>query len=227
MKLINNTNVFIICGIMVAAISAFFLIVAITPLFIAAYIFAVLGIAALGFGSGFLVRDGKTYPWFAAFPMAIWSYLTTQIVFSTGALIAQNIYGFSIPTLLFCVIHGLLMAGTAIVLVGLGAGKTYINATDADVREKTTSLKMIVADLEAAMDNMPSMRDEIKAVADALRYSDPMSNFAMAKYDNAIGEGVVLIEQAVAKGEEHDIPALCASLLRQIKDRNNRVKAMK
>jgi len=227
MKLISKTNILLICGIMAAVASVFLLVLDITPLFISAYIFAVIGIGALGLGTIYLMQSGKSYPWFASFPMTIWSYLTIQVAFSAVFVIRESIFNWSFPTKWFCLIHIIMLAVTAIVLITLNTGKDYIEARGADVKEKVISMKMIVADLEAAMTNMPSMKSEIKAVADALRYSDPMSNPALAEYENAIGDSVVLIENAVAKGDEQSIPALCAALQRQIKDRNNKLKLMK
>jgi hypothetical protein len=227
MKLISKTNILLICGIVAAVASAFFLVLKITPLFIVAYTFAIIGIAALAFGMTYLMSSGKSYPWFAAFPMAIWSYLTTQVLFSVVFIVAENMFGWSFSAKWFALIHIIMLAVTAIILITLNAGKGYIEARGADVKEKVTSLKMLVADLEAATENMPSMKDEIKGAVDALRYSDPMSNPALEKYDNAIGDSVALIEQAVAKGDAQNIPTLCATLQRQIKDRNNRLKLMK
>jgi hypothetical protein len=212
---------------MAAVASMFFLALETTPLFIAAYTFAIVGIAALGLGTTYLMNSGKSYPWFAAFPMAIWSYLTAQLLFSAIFVFIENMANWSFPIQWFVLIHVVLFAFTAVVLIALNQGKDAIERRGALVAEKVFSLKMLVADLDAASERLPSMKDEIKAAADELRYSDPISSPALAKYDDAIGNSVASIEVAVAKGNEQSIPALCAELLRQIKDRNNRVKLMK
>jgi len=227
MRLMNKGSIWLICLIMAAVATMLFLVLETTPLFIAAYTFAIIGIAALGLGTTYLMNSGKSYPWFAAFPMAVWSYLTIQVLFSAVFVFIENTDKWSFPIRWFVLIHVVLFAFTAIVLIVLNQGKEVIERRGALVAEKVFSLKMLVADLDAASERLPSMKDEIKAAADALRYSDPMSCHALAKYDDAIGNSVTSIGVAVAKGDEQNVSLLCAELLRQIKDRNNRVKLMK
>jgi len=187
MALKSKTSVWLICGIMAAVVSAFFPVLETTPLFIEAYLFAILGIAALGFGSVYLMRSGKSYPWFAAFPFVTWTYLVVQILFSALFLTIENLFNWSFPITWFSLVHILMLTIVAIILIALNFGKGYIDARGAAVREKVIGLKMLVADLDTASDKLPSMKDEIKAAADALRYSDPMSSPTLAEYENAMG----------------------------------------
>jgi hypothetical protein len=74
------------------------------------------------------------------------------------------------------------------------------------------------------------MAKDIQPVADALRFSDPMSHPSLESYENDIKDSLVRLEQAVSEKDAENaekISALCVTLLRQIKDRNNRVKLVK
>jgi hypothetical protein len=224
----SKTSIIAICGIMAAIASLSFLVIPTTPLFVIAYAFAILGIAALCLGSLYLFEKNRdAYPWFAAFPLAIWSYLTLQVTFSVIFIVVENVFEWPFPTTWFFVIHALMLAITAIKLIMLNVGKDGIVARDTEVREKVQDLRLMVLDIDAAIERLPSMKGEIKAVADALRYSDPIGNPALAEYENAIRNSVALIARAAAKGDGQGVPALCYALQGQIKDRNGRVKAMK
>jgi hypothetical protein len=68
-----------------------------------------------------------------------------------------------------------------------------------------------------------AVKKDIRLVADALRYSDPMSRPSLEIYGNDIEDGIARLGQAVSE----KVSALCATLLRQIENRNNRAKQMK
>ena len=227
MRLQNKTNILLLTALMAAIISAFFIAVPPTKLFVTAYIFAMVGIAGLGLGSLYLLEAKKTYPWFAAFPLCIWSYLTTQVAFSAVVVACENLDYWSFSIKWFILFHIVFLAITLIILIALNAGKDIIEARGAEIGQKVFALKSLVADLEAAAEKLPSGKKEIMAAADALRYSDPMSDDALASFENAIKHSIVLIERAVEGGDGQGMAALCTTLQRQIKDRNNRVKLMK
>ena len=61
-------------------------------------------------------------------------------------------------------------------------------------------------------------------MADALRYSDPMSHSSLAVYEEQIKREIMAMDDPE---ESARIPERCADLLRRIADRNTRVKMMK
>jgi hypothetical protein len=212
---------------MAAVASMFFLVADATQLFITGYVFAIIGIAILCFGSLYLLELKKAYPWFAAFPLHIWRYLITEVAFSAVFIVCESWFNWSVPIRWFVLIHIVFLALTAVLLISLNAGKDIIEQREAEVREKVINLKSLVADLEAVAERLPSLKSEIKRAADAIRYSDPMSNPALTSFENAIKDSVALIQQAIGKGDEQNVTILCNTLHRQIKDRNSQVKLMK
>ena len=217
----SKPTIILIAAIMTIAVSALFLVVNITPLFIVAYIFALLGIAGLCLGSLYMVVSSRSYPWFAAFPMTIWRYLLTQLILSAAVLIPDNIAGHALSMNWFLLLHIILLAFFAILLVAMKGGKDVIEPRGAEVKEKVSALRFIHADVTSLMQKMPEYEADLKQVAEAIRYSDPMSHSSLALYDEQIQREIL------ALGNSENVPAQCRELLRLIADRNSRVKIMK
>ncbi|MDR1978834.1 MAG: hypothetical protein LBQ42_08880 [Synergistaceae bacterium] len=223
-----KTRVTLIALIMAAVASLFFLVLReVTVLFRIAYGFALLGIAVFWWSGMSLVGNMKNYPWGAAFPVTAWLYLSTQVVFSAVFVLLEQTSLFRLPVAWFLLIHALIGAFFGIRIVLLKGGEEIIERRGEEAREKVWALSSLRADVSAILERTPGMAREIQPVIDALRYSDPMSHASLASYENAVKDSVIQLEQAAAQNEADKIPALCVTLLRQIKDRNNRVKLMK
>ena len=217
----NKSTIILISAIMAAVASALFLIVPVTPLFILAYVFLLLGIVLFGFGSLFMASKPKSYPWFAAFPLTILRYLIIQIVLSAAVLLVENLAGWTMPTQWFLFMHIILLAVFAVMLLAMRSGREIIESRDAEVKGKVAVLRFMQADVESLIRKMPEHEKDLKQVADALRYSDPMSHPSLTVYDEQMQRGIL----AIGGGE--NIAEKCAELLRLIADRNSRVKLMK
>jgi hypothetical protein len=201
----------------------------ITPLFLLAYAFALLGIGAFWLGSVYLFDNIQSYPWLAAFPALLARYLCVEVIFSAVFVALEQLSIFRLPPVWFFLIHALIAAYFAVNLVLLQGGKEIIERRGggAEVKEKTRNLAFLLADVSAILERTPEMAKDIQPVADALRYSDPMSHPSLEPYENAIKDSVVRLEQAASEKGAGKVSDLCAALLRQIKDRNNRAKLMK
>jgi hypothetical protein len=64
---------------------------------------------------------------------------------------------------------------------------------------------------------MPEMEKDIRAVADAIHYSDPMSYASMASYENDIKDNIVRFDQAADQKDTEKVSTLCIALPQQIK----------
>ena len=88
-------------------------------------------------------------------------------------------------------------------------------------RPKVNAFKLMTADALAMAARLPNHEKELKKVADAMKYSDPVGNPALAAFEERIHRKILELED----GE--NIPGKCAELLLLIEDRNNRVRLMK
>jgi hypothetical protein len=154
-------------------------------------------------------------------------YLIIEVLFSAVFVILEQFSLFRLPAVWFLLAHGVIAACFSVYLVLLKGGKEHIEHRDGEIREKTQSLAFLLADVSAILEQTPEGTKNIQPVVDALRYSDPMSHPSLERYENDIKDSVVRLEQAASEKDAEKISALCVTLLRQIKDRNNRVKLMK
>jgi len=227
----NNANVQkgsrLIAIIMAVVATSLFLVVKITPLYITAYIINLIAVLALCLGTVYMANNMKSYPWFASFPLTIWRYLLTQLTVSAIFVISENLFGYSVNLGIFVVIHIAIIGYFAILLILQKGGKDIIEAVDEKVKAKTVDWRMLQLDMESVKASMPSKAQELQAVIDALRYSLPMSSEAILPYEEKIKDSIVMLEQAANINDEARVSELCVTLLRQIKDRNNRAKITK
>ena len=220
----HKNSVIFIWVIMAVVVTALFLVVSVTALSIAAYIFALIGIAMLCMGNLYMLSSTKSYPWFAAFPMRVWQYLISQLVLSAVFVVAENLFGWSLPLRWFALIHIIMLAVCLITLIMLKSGKEIIDKRGEEVKQKVTTLRMVQVDAESLIRKFPTYEKDLRQVADAIRYSDPMSHPSLAVYEEQIQRGIIAMDNPE---EREKIPERCAELLRQIADRNIRVKMMK
>ena len=222
------TSVTAVAAILVVVATLFFLIVRITPLFIAAYVLALLGIAVLWLTSTQMVKDAKNYPWAAAVPAIAVEYLVTELIGSAVVVVLEQIGLFALHLSWFIVSQLVVFAFFAVRIIVLSAGKAEIERRGDDVKERGFLLKSLVADLDMIFEKASDeAKHEIKPVCDALRYSDPMTNPQLAEYDNAVSESIIKLDYAVTNGNNEQVTALCVTLQRQIKERNSRAKLVK
>ncbi|MCL2018152.1 MAG: hypothetical protein FWG70_00195 [Oscillospiraceae bacterium] len=227
MKQNKKPLIIAIALIMVVTASAFFLVVKVTPLFITAYIITLIGIAMLCFGNLYLLTAAKSYPWVAAIPVTIWRYLMTQLTVSAIFVIRENIFDSSISIAWFILIHIVLLSFFSVLLILQKGGKDIIEDVDEKVQEKYIDFRSIQLDVESVKERVPNQAEEIKAVADALRYSTPLCHASVVPLEDKIKDSVVMLEQAADNNDTEKISELCVTLLRYIKDRNNKVKLIK
>jgi hypothetical protein len=214
-------------GIMFVVATLFFAVIPVTPLFITAYIFAVIGIGLLTFGNWFILKYDNNYPWIAAFPITTIRYAVTNVAISVLFLLLENIAKWSIPFVWFLLILVIVLAIFSIKLIVIKGARDVIVDVDDRVKQKVVALKMLVADIENIQQNSPQYAAVIKPVYEALKYSDPMGNEMIAQYDQKISDSISILEISTNSGDDKAVSDICVTLLNQIKDRNNRVKIMK
>ncbi|MDR1622912.1 MAG: hypothetical protein LBS00_11110 [Synergistaceae bacterium] len=224
----HKIRITLIALIMTAVVSLLFLVIReTTTLFWIAYGFALLGIAAFWWSGMSLAGNVESYPWGMAVPATVCRYLCIEVIFSAVFVLLEQASLFRFPATWFFLIHAVILAFFGIRLVLLRGGGEIIERRGQEVRENVGSLSFLRADVSAILEKTPGMAREIQPVADALRYSDPMSRPSLAPYENAIKDSVIQLEQAASQNDEEKISSLCVTLLRQIKDRNNRLKLVK
>ena len=227
MKFIKDQkSVFLIAGIMAVVATTFLIVVPVTLTVLIAYAFTLFAIGLFTWGNLQLLDNTKGYPWFAAFPMRIWQYLTTQLMLSAVFVIREYFWEGAFPSGLFFFLHIAILGYFAISLVLMKAAPDIIEPREAEIKQKVSALRLMQADVESIMRHHPEHEKPLRQVLDALKYSDPMSHSSVAIYEEQIGRSIFSMT-GMDGNDPAKIPEICEALLKQIADRNSRVKLMK
>ena len=139
-------------------------------------------------------------------------------------LIAGGIF-MAIPTLpewigiIVCVI---ILAFNAIAVIKATAAVEVVGGIDEKVKTQTFFVKSLAADAQSLMASAKSdeLRTEAKKVYEAIRYSDPMANDALAELDIQIKRQFNAFSDAV-KAEDDELAKETADALAEIIERRN------
>jgi len=83
------------------------------------------------------------------------------------------------------------------------------------------------ADIESLIRKFPAYTKDLRQVADAIRYSDPVSNPQLAEIENKIETKVAVLAEVVENTDGGDIKALCNELQQLLAERNLKCKMSK
>lgn len=118
---------------------------------------------------------------------------------------------------------------TAMSVAAPKAAASEVERIDKEVKEKTFFIKAITIDAETLTERAKD--EDVKAacrrVAEALRYSDPMSSSALAAAESAITIKFGSLQSAVTGGDKEKALAEADELLVLISDRNKKCKLLK
>lgn len=198
-----------------------------------AYAFCLLGIAALVVGVW--AADKKDFPATYAVEWQTAWFLPLSVAVSVVVLLLQGFAIYTLATIWHVIIQVALLSVVGIRVISVYTGKEYIQNIDAQVAEKTGRMSSLVADvntLQSKADKLPeeqraAAKQAIKKVAEALRYSDPMSTAAVQALDEEISEGVRGIADQCVPGSEDELLEACDAVCAKIRERNERLKADK
>lgn len=223
----KNAVVFISAILAIALTAILFLIFNVTATLFIAYSFSMLALVMFCFANLFMLGNDKTFPLLVAFPKLIWIYFTSQLSVSVVFLLRENfLIGDALPIGLFIALHIVMLAFFGILLAMLKGATTIITQRDAEVKQKVATLQFMRLDVESILVKHPEHTKPLKQVIEALRYSDPISNPALAVYDEQIYRSIFAMNGIEGNGPAN-IPQICGMLLNQIAERNRRVKVMK
>ena len=129
---------------------------------------------------------------------------------------------------------GVVLCATVLVLNVLFVLKAKVavdavSKNDDKVKANTFFIKSLTVDAEALMAraNDDAIKSECRKVAEALRYSDPMSNSALASAESQISIKFADLSAAVSENDKDKTASAAKELLVLIDDRNRKCKLLK
>ena len=134
-----------------------------------------------------------------------------------------------IPTWIGIILCAAALAIYAIGVLKAGAAASIVGGIDDKVKQQTSFTRFMTADAQALAGRAgtPEAAEAVNKVVDALRYSDPMSNPALAGIEGNIARRFGDLSGAVEAGDNDAVVSISKEVVDMIRDRNNRVKMLK
>ncbi len=196
-----------------------------TTTFWIGYGFTMLAIVITFIGSGMVLgKDPEKTFMGMSIAVVLWGYFILQAIIGLILMAASSLsYRAAI---LICAIPLLLACIAVIASVG---GNQHIEAVTEYRKEKRFYIQSLLIDVEALEKKTEdaSLRKSIRELAEAIRFSDPMSSDKLAVLESKIESKAADLEELVANG---DIPAakgMCAEIGDLLIERNKKCKLLK
>mgnify|MGYP000036112843 CR=1 FL=1 len=171
-----------------------------------------------------LKTDDKT-KLFYNIPIIRVSYtgLILTLVFGALCMAIPNL-----PNWVGIIVCVLVLAFTAIAVIKAKAASDVVENIDKKVKAQTLFVKSITVDAESLLARAatPEAKDACKKVFEAVRYSDPMSNDALAGVESQITLKFNELSEAVSGGADN-VKNIADELVILIGDRNKKCKLLK
>ncbi len=151
--------------------------------------------------------------------------VTGTLVMLLLGILTMAIPGF--PVWLGIILCFAVLGFTAMAVIGTGEASIAVEQIDQKVKADTLFIKMLTADAESLMAQASAAQQPAtKKVWETLRYSDPMSNPALASAEAQINIKFEQFREAVIAKDEKAVK-LAEELLFLIEDRNKKCKILK
>lgn len=223
-------------GILMAVLGALLMVVLpVTANLIISLVFWLLAIAFLLYGVYILGIQKKSI--ILEWPLFIKArlYLFVTALISIVVLAAENLKLYSLPPLLHLLIQAAVLLVLGLKVLPVLMGKSHIEQADKKVAEARGNLLGLVNDVRALKpqaDSFPeadrqAVHTAIEEVAQALRFSDPISTPAVKDLDEQIKGGVRILGQALSGNDAQEVLNLAKALVNDIKERGERLVSSK
>lgn len=134
----------------------------------------------------------------------------------------------NLPNWVGIIVCLLILAFTAIAVIKAKAASDVVEDIDAKVKAQTLFVKSLTVDAESLLSRAatPEAKNACKKVVEAVRYSDPMSNDALAGVESQITLKFNELSEAVSGGADN-VKNIADELVILIGDRNRKCKLLK
>lgn len=165
--------------------------------------------------------DGKrAQSWLYGFPIARIGgiYLAAQLIIG---FVAMAVSGW-VPLWLLIVVEALLLGGAAIGLLTTDAMRDEIQRQDVKLQKDTSAMRELQSRTCAMLGQTKDSRlcEELKALADNLRYSDPVSNDITRELENNLLVCMDDMEKALVDRDDACAIELCRKAEATLTERN-------
>ncbi len=149
------------------------------------------------------------------------------VVSSIAGAIFMTVPG--IETWVGIIVSFIILAVVAIASLTAKSAADIVGDIDDKIKTQTSFIKGITLDAEMLMSNAstPEIKDEIKKVYEAFRFSDPMSSDALVDVESRIQNQFNLLQEVTLTEDAEKISQVAKDLLNLIDYRNKKCKISK
>ena len=173
-------------------------------------------------------REENIQKLFYHLPLITVSYTTLIISFIFGAVCAL-ISG--IPYWIEIVISVIILAAAVISIIKAEAAAEIVSSKDEKIKRQTLFIKSFTVDVETLMSRAKSkdakLGEYVSKVYEAARYSDPVSDEALAAIESQITITFSSLADAVDKGDGDAVKKAADEIVILLNDRNKKCKLLK
>lgn len=163
---------------------------------------------------------------FLKLPIIYIAYIALIVSLIAGAIAMAILV---IPYWVGIVVDVMILAVYAIAIVQVNTAADVVSEIDDRVKAQTFFIKSLTADAQTLMSFAQSddVQTECKKVYESIRYSDPMSNDALAQIDNQIQNEFYVFSGAVKDGDTELVKSSADRIVTLVHERNNNCKLLK
>ncbi len=197
-----------------------------TPSFWIGYIFISIAFIGQIICTYFALKDSDLKKTFYNVSLISTSYTGLVLSFVFGGLcMIISPLPYWVGIILCAIVLGL----NGIAVVKASAAIDIVSSIDEKVKESTLFIKSLAVDAESLMSRAKSetIKAECKKVFEAVRYSDPMSNSALASIESEITIKFAKLSEGVAEDNKENVVETASELVVLLGDRNKKCKLLK
>lgn len=154
----------------------------------------------------------------------VWSYLIAQLIIGLLEMALP-----SIPFQYGIILNAILLGGCLIGLIAADIAIDEVERIDENVKKKVSYIKSLQTDIECLIDKNKdeAAKKALKDLAEAIRYSDPMSSPQLSAIENEIKVKAAGLTNAAASVDSSAIVSICDEMQQLVAERNRTCKTIK
>lgn len=184
---------------------------------------AILLTAGVGFYT--LERKGlKSKVYGVSLISLVWSYLIAQLIIGLLEMALP-----SIPFQYGIILNAILLGGCLIGLIAADIAIDEVERIDENVKKKVSYIKSLQTDIESLVgkNKDEAAKKALKDLAEAIRYSDPMSSSQLSAIENEIKVKAAGLTDAAVSADSAAIVSICGEMQQLVAERNRTCKTLK
>lgn len=163
---------------------------------------------------------------FYSIPLITISYVSTIVSILVGMICIVVPF---IPTWIGTIVCLLILGFSAVTVLRAKATAGIVSEVDDKIKAQTIYIKALTSDAQTLMEkaSSPELKPKLKKVYEAIRYSDPMSNEALANIESQITIRFDELLKAIESNNSDEVKELADEVVVLLNDRNEKCRLLK